>query len=111
MAEGDPGVPAHPNHKFVLSASQCLFLSEHASLPAVPYLGGFGEYCWFRTPEDLLRIHSELQQLDSIMDPLLFAAVAQNAHYHQKAQLVTNQWRHICWFGRATFLSAVACSY
>jgi hypothetical protein len=46
-------------------------------------------------------MHTELQQLDSIMDPLLFSAVAQNPQYHRKSQLVTNQWRNICWIGRA----------
>ena len=100
-ADEDQVVSVSSIQPFSLADPQDLFLSTHASLPAVPYFGGFGEHGWFRTPQYLLRVHPELQQLGSVMDPLLFSAVGQNPHYHQKSQLVTNQWRNICWIGRA----------
>ena len=74
-ADEDQVVSVSSIQPFSLTDPQDLFLSTHASLPAVPYFGGFGEHCWFRTPEDLLRIPPELQKLDSVMDPLFFSAV------------------------------------
>jgi hypothetical protein len=51
----------------------------------------------------------ELQQMDAVLDPILFDLMGSHSAYLQKAQLVTLKWREIVSIGRATALWALLC--
>ena len=75
--------------------SQVHFVSSYGatdapSFPLPGILDVFGEHCGFLISDNLLRMHTELRQLDSIMELLPFSAVAQTS-------LSSPEWYTICW--------------
>jgi hypothetical protein len=50
-----------------------------------------------------------VQQMDAVLDPVLFDLMNSNSSYVQKAQLVTLNWGEIVSIGRATALWALLC--
>jgi hypothetical protein len=80
-----------------------------SALPPIPCLGGWGSSVVFRSPELRQKALLELQQMDAVLDPVLFDVMTANTIYAQKAQLVTLKWREIVFIGRATALWALLC--
>ena len=92
-----------------LSPSDMALLVSLSALFPVPCLGGWGSDLIFRTPALRDKAVLELQQMDAVLDPILFDLMGSNSAYSQKAQLVTLKWREIVSIGRATALWALLC--
>ncbi len=86
----------------------CQLVSSSA-LPPIPCLGGWGSGLIFRSPALRKKAVFKLQQMDAVLDPVLFDLMSSNSTYAQKAQLVTLKWREIVSIGRATALWALLC--
>jgi len=92
-----------------LSASDLRQLVSFSALPPIPCLGGWGSGLFFRSPALREKAVFELQQMDAVLDPVLFDLMSSNSTYAQKSQLVTLKWREIVSIGRATALWALVC--
>ena len=92
-----------------LSSDDMAILSSLSALPPIPCLGGWGSGVIFRTPALREKAFLELQQMDAVLDPVLFDVLTANSIYAQKSQLVTLKWREIVSIGRATALWALLC--
>ena len=92
-----------------LSSSDRRFLLSSSALSPIACLGGWGSDIIFRSPALREKAISELQQMDAVLDPVLFDLMSSNSSYVQKAQLVTLKWREIVSIGRATALWALLC--
>ena len=92
-----------------LSSSDLCQLVSSSALPPIPCLGGWGSGLIFRSPALREKAVFELQQMDAVLDPVLFDLMSSNSTYAQKAQLVTLKWGEIVSIGRATALWALLC--
>jgi hypothetical protein len=97
------------NASVAISSSDMRFLLSSSALSPIPCLGGWGTGLIFRSPALREKAVSELQQMDAVLDPVLFDLMSSNSSYVQKAQLVTLKWREIVSIGRATALWALLC--
>jgi hypothetical protein len=100
---------ASPDVHSSFSATDLRFLVSSSALPPIPCLGGWGPGLLFRSSAHREKAISELQQMDAVLDPVLFDLMSSNSIYAQKAQLVTLKWREIVSIGRATALWALLC--
>jgi hypothetical protein len=80
-----------------------------SALPPIPCLGGWVSGLIFKSPALREKAFFELQQMDAVLDPVLFDLMSSNSTYAQKAQLVTLKWREIVSIGRATAVWALLC--
>ena len=104
-----PGVRSDASVPSPLSSSDLRQLVSSSALPPIPCLGGWGSGLLFRSPALREKAVFELQQMDAVLDPVLFDLMSSNSTYAQKAQLVTLKWREIVSIGRATALWALLC--
>ena len=93
----------------VMSASDLKFLVSVSALPSISCLGGWRPEMIFLSSAPSENAVLELQQMDAVLDPVLFDPMSSNATYAQKAQLVTLKWREIVFICRATALWALLC--
>ena len=80
-----------------LSSVEMRNLGLMSALPPIPYIGGWGSSVVFQSPELRQKALLELQQMDAVLDPVLFDVMAANTISAQKAQLVTLKWRTACY--------------
>ncbi len=63
----------------------------------------------FRSSALCEKAHSKVQQMDAVLDPVLFDLMSLSSSYVNKAQLSTLKWCYIVSLGRATALWALLC--